>query len=312
MRHFYQESPQKIDSVLSELVDNDLYVGLSFEQQVKSSDSVPDALISQAPLDIYFETKRGGELDRRQIKKHITSIARNGSDRTRKILIGITKTPIIESVKEEIIDRAKKKKIIFVSVTFAELVRALREQCLPHETNLCDIVSDYEDYLTGEDLMQIGDVVTVVTCGISIHENVRYMLYFNPADKGIRVRSKFIGIYKDKCIQYIAEVKTIVSGVLNGNRFSINNTEKGRATTEQKRRIRGAIAACTYFPDFAREEYLYYLFDEIHPTEIKKVSKGGVWGTRKLNLSDWLEYDDPTKTYSAKEVAELMKGEKFK
>ncbi len=122
MRHFYQASPQKISVVLSDLANDDLSVGLEFGQQVRLSDGVPDALISQAPLDIYIETKRGGQLDQEQIKRHIGSMAKNSAIRSQTILLGLTRTSIEKKVRDELIGEAKIKNIIFVPITFADIV----------------------------------------------------------------------------------------------------------------------------------------------------------------------------------------------
>jgi len=311
MRHFYQASPQKIGAVLSDLVDDDLSVGLVFEQQIKSSDSVPDALISQPPLDIFFETKRGGELDRDQIERHIASIGNSSSALSRKILIGLTRTPIGLDVRDELVRKAKSQNVIFVSITFADIVRALRSVCETHEITLRDILSDYEDYLISEDLMQIGDMMTVVPCGTSMNENVEYSLYFEPAGRPSKAKSKFFGLYSQKCIRYLASIKTIVNGIQGADGFQVTRTEKGKLSEAEKERIEGAIKACTYFPNFAQDEHRYHLFDEIHETEISKTSKGGIWGTRVFNLNEWLDYDEPTKAYSAKEAAEFLKGKTF-
>ena len=213
MRHFYQASPLKIGAVLTELVDHELSVGLVFEQQIKSSDSVPDALISQPPLDIFFETKRGGELDRDQIERHITSISNGSRTQSQKVLIGLTRTPIRLDVHDELVQKAKSQNVIFVSITFADLVGALRSVCASHEVSLQEILSDYEDYLIGEDLMQIGEIMTVVPCGISMNENVEFRLYFEPADRPSKANSKFIGLYSQKCVRYLASIETIVIGI---------------------------------------------------------------------------------------------------
>ena len=109
MRHFYQVSPQKISEVLSELCETDLSVGLLFEQQVRSPTSVPDALISQAPLDIYFETKREGKLNLSQIDRHLVSINRNSRNHAQKFLFGLTKTQINDVDREKSYKELKKK-----------------------------------------------------------------------------------------------------------------------------------------------------------------------------------------------------------
>ena len=65
------------------------------------------------------------------------------------------------------------------------------------------------------------------------------------------------------------------------------------------------------FVDFALDENRYYLFNEFHEADIRKITKGGIWSARIFNLSKWLDYNGPTKEYSAKESAERLKGEKF-
>lgn len=120
MRHFYQASPQKIAAVLSDLADDDFSVGLVFEQQIKLPNSVPDALISQPPMDVFFETKRGGDLDQKQIERHILSISQSVTHTSRKILFGLTKMPIDHDIQEQLESKAKSHKIIFIAITFAD------------------------------------------------------------------------------------------------------------------------------------------------------------------------------------------------
>lgn len=313
MRHFYQASPQKISAVLSELVGHDLAVGLTFEQQIKSSDSVPDALILQTPLNIYIETKRGGELDKKQIKRHIASIANKRKQHPPKILIGLTQSPIKEDVKEELKKNAQRKKIIFATTTFSEIVNALRKQCSPYEKLLYDILSDYEKYLINEELMQIGDSLTIVPCRKSKHENVKFGLYFDPARRPVRVKSKFFGIYDNRCVHYLADVKTVVVGTwTKKGGFALKSIEKGEFSKDQKKRITDAIVACTYYPNFARERTRYYLFGEVCETEIRKTTRYGIRNSLILNMSKWLDYNnDPTKTYSTREAARLLEGQGF-
>jgi hypothetical protein len=96
LRYFYQSSPFKIERALTEVIETDLSIGLSFQQQIRGDVSVPDALITQEALRIFVETKRGGDLDADQIKRHLQTIAHNGT-RGGDILIGLTKEHIAET-----------------------------------------------------------------------------------------------------------------------------------------------------------------------------------------------------------------------
>lgn len=309
LRHFYQYAPQKLEAVLSSLVDDELNIGLSFEQQIKSATSIPDALISQKPVEIYFETKRGGELDKDQIARHIESITSAKSHASRTVLFGLTRTPISKTQQEDL--KALSKGISFIPITFADIVSALRAVCEPFEPELNAVLSDFEEYLITEDLLQIGDVMTVVPCGTSLTENVKYRLYFEPANRPSKARSEFIGFYTQKCIRYLASPVTVITGIQVDDGFILTSTELGKLSDDEKCRIQEAIRACTYFPDFAKEEHRYYLFENVCETDIKKSTKRGIWGPRVFNLSDWLDYTDPGRSYTAEDAARLMNGKVF-
>lgn len=309
LRHFYQYAPQKLEAVLSSLVDDDLDIGLSFEQQIQSAGSIPDGRISQKPLEIYFETKRGDTLDKDQIARHIESITSTRTHSSRTILFGLTRTPISQADKETL--KALSKEITFVPITFADVVSALRDVCEDFEPELQAVLSDFEEYLIGEDLLQIGDVMTVVPCGTSLEDNVTHRLYFEPAGRPTKARSQFIGLYTQKCVHYLASPQTVITGIQDAEGFHVTGTELGQLDADERDRIKAVIEACTYFPDFAKKEHRYYLFENVCETDIKKSSKGGIWGPRVFNLSNWLDYSNPSQSYTVEEAAKLLSGKVF-
>ena len=302
LRHFYQASPQKINAMLSDLSNDDISVGLVFEQQVRSSDSVPDALITQAPLDIYIETKRGGQLDQNQIERHIASIGNRSSSNSKKILISLTRTPIAKNIRDDISGKAQRVDIAFLPITFEDVVRSLRAVCERHEVALQEILSDYEHYLEDEDLLQVGEIMSVFPCGHSIRENIRYRLYFEPPDRPSKAESTFIGLYTQMCVGHLASIKTVVTGVVGPDGFMLDNIEKGELSDEDKKRISEAVEACIYYPQLAQEPHRYYLLDEIYKTNFIKSTPYGMMNRRVFNLSRWLNYDDK-KQYTPEEVA---------
>lgn len=302
VRHFYQESPQKIAAMLSDLTNDDLSVGLVFEQQVRSSSSIPDALITQAPLDIYIETKRGDQLDQNQIERHIESIGNSSSPNSKKILFGLTRTPIAKHISDEISGKAQLADITFLPITFEDVVRSLRTVCESHEVALQEVLSDYERYLEDEDLLQIGEVMSIFPCGQSIRENISYQLYFEPSDRPSKAGSDFIGLYTQKRVRHLASIKTVVTGVIDSYGFKVDNVEKGELSDEDKRHISEAVKACIYYPQLGQEAHRYYLFGELYETNFIKSSPYGMMNRRDFNLSRWLNYDEK-RQYAAQEVA---------
>jgi hypothetical protein len=87
--------------VVDRILETTPTIGLIFDQQVKGSHSVPDALISQKPLRMFIETKLGDGLWRDQIERHIASITGNPAEQGGETyLIGLTKTPIKAAFEE--------------------------------------------------------------------------------------------------------------------------------------------------------------------------------------------------------------------
>ncbi len=310
LRHFYQASPHKVRDVFSELADADISIGLTFQQQVKESSSVPDALISQLPLSIYIETKLEARLESSQLTRHIASISGSTNDRSKKILFVLTTEPIEKGVHQEIVKQSKEEGIIFASRTFLQVIQSLRSVCKDYEENLTKILDDYENYLEEEDLLQIGNVMSVYPCGTSLSENLDYRLYFQPSYRSSKWRSKFIGLYGNKTVSHLAEINSVVVGYYSRDeeRFIVEDIEKGELSEEQKVRIVKAGEACTYFGNFAEYSHRYYLFDEVYETNFQKPSWGPIRNLRNFDLSEWLDYKKQ-RNYSASEVAQELCGE---
>ena len=308
MRHFYQASPQKISTVLSNLAnDIELPVGLVFQQQVRLTAGIPDALISQTPLDIYIETKRVGQLDQEQIERYIDSIRNDSKIKT--VLFGLTRMAIEREIRDKLGRKASKKNIVFVPITFADIVRELNSVCESHESALKEILLDYEDYLKDEDLLPVGDLMSVFPCGTSIEENVKHQLYFEPPSRRTKKASKFIGLYHRKSIRHLASIKTVVVGVRDKDGFSVTDTEKGTLSDKERDRIKGAMSDCIYY-NLAQGKHRYYLFGDMCQTNFIKSSKYALRNRRDLNLAQWLDYEKK-KEYSAKEVADCLRGKEF-
>lgn len=308
MRYFHQKSPRILEAAFSALMQEDLRIGWGFSQQTREAHGVPDALIVQAGYELHFETKRGGDLDRGQMERHIASIQLRGG--ARKILFGLTRSRILEKERIELVAKAKEASITFVAVTFSDIFGALRERCATHDVDLLEILDDYEDYLQSQNLLDRGEFMTVVACGTSLAENIKHRLYFEPPSRPSKAKSKFIGLYRDKCVRYIGRIACVVTGSLQGDAFQSVDAERGECGGADRARIASAIADCSYYPELKTEAMRYYLFDEFEETELRKVSKGGIWGPRRLSLSDWLNYASGAE-YETRQVAAELSGKTF-
>ena len=305
LRYFYQSSPFKIQRALSEIIETDLSIGLSFQQQIRGDVSVPDALITQEPLRIFVETKRGGDLDADQIRRHLHTIAQNGT-RSGDILIGITKEQIAKADRTMLARNAAAHGIAFAATTFFQIVDVLRRQCAPFESELLAIVEDYESYLDAEGLMEERDKWLVVfPCGTSITENVRFGLYYEPPSRPCK-RYRFIGVYNQKVVAYVGKVEAIAVASFTGTDVQFVE-EEGTLTDEQRRRINEVVEVTRYY-NLKDDSNRYYLVDHFAETDLKKTSPGGIMGYRYLDLSKLLPSFNSRKAYSTDEMAAALKG----
>lgn len=307
LKYFYQSSPVKIQRVLTSLLEKDLSIGLTFQQQVKGEASVPDALIIQEPMRIFIETKRGGDLDSGQIRRHFKSIAHAARIGCAEVLIGLTKEQIADSDRKSLVAEASLKGITFAAVTFTQIVEALRTQCADFERELLDVVEDYEDSLAEQGLLEERNQWLVVfPSGTSIAENARFGLYYEPPSRPCKRNYRFIGLYEGKTVQYVGTVEAIA--VTSYREGALGLTEEvGRLTDAHRKRIRRAIEETPYY-DLKGNPHRFYLVDSFIPTAAKKVTRGGIWGLRYLDLSKIVPTYNPRKDYTTEELAAALKG----
>jgi hypothetical protein len=305
LRYFYELSPFKIQRALTELVEADVSIGLSFQQQVRGDASVPDALMTQEPLHIYVETKRGGDLDKDQVQRHLKTIAKNGTRRG-NILIGLTKEQIAEADRKALAASAAAQGIAFAAVTFSQIAEALGKECAPYERELLAIVDDYRSYLAEEGLIEERDKWLVVfPCGTSIAENARFGLYYEPPSRPCK-RYRFIGVYTRKVVAYVGKIEAIV--VASFKESGVDFVEEhGTLTDADRERIKAVVEATRYY-DLKADPHRYYLVDHFMGTDLRKISPGGIMGYRYLDLSKILPSFDPRKAYNTDEMAAALKG----
>jgi hypothetical protein len=306
LRYFYQSSPFKIQRVLTSLLETELSIGLTFDQQVKGDASVPDALIVQEPMRIFVETKRGEVLDAGQIRRHFKSIVQLEGRSRGDVLLGLSKEAIADSERKSLATEGASQGITFAAITFSQIVEALRSQCADFERELLAIVEDYEDYLMDEGLLvERNQKMAIFPCGTSIRENVRFNLYYEPPSRRCK-RNSFIGIYNQRNVSHVGTVQTIAVCSYKKNTPSFTE-EAGKLTDGQRKRISDVIEETPYY-DLKANPHRFYLVDEFTPTDCKKVSPGGIMGFRYLDLSKLLPAYDPRKDYTTAELAALLRG----
>lgn len=307
LRYFYQSSPFKLQRILNSLLEEDLSIGLTFEQQVKGAGSIPDALISQQSLKLYIETKRGGDLDAEQIIRHLASMEHDGIG-AGEVLMGLTKEPIDQKARNHLKEVAAKQAVTFAAVTFSQVVEALRAQCAPFDVDLNAVADDYEAYLSEEGLLEERNQwLIVVPCGTSINENARFGLYYEPASRPCKRNHRFLGLYTQKAVAYVGVIFCIAVASFERDGRAEIVAEAGTISESDRTRIMEAVSMTSYY-DLKETPHRFYLVEEFVPLNLRKISAGGIMGLRYLDLTKLAPDYDQRSHYSANELAKLLQG----
>jgi hypothetical protein len=288
LRHFYGNSPFRIEAFLNSLLEAQFSIGLRFEQQIRGEDSVPDALVAQRELRIYFETKVGTGFDRDQIRRHFASIGKlknAGATPENTLLVGLCKEAIPVADLADLKREGRDAGVTFAAVTFSSIARVLREQCAPHETTLVAVLDDYEDFLRGERLAEeSGWWLPFFPCGASFEDNERFGVYFEPPERNSKAGYRFIGLYRNKAIEAVGEVISVVV-VDPAEGLGAAKVEAGAWDDKVRARVQAAMDG-TSFGDLATSAHRYYVVEQFHRTRAEKNSSGGIQGMRYLNLAE--------------------------
>lgn len=312
LRYLYQSSPTKLERVLSGFLGDELQIGLSFEQQVRKSASVPDAVIEQKPFRIVIETKLGGVLDHDQIRRHITSMKADPiGSHFRSVLIGLTRGAVTDSARTELTDFAKEHGVQFVAVTFEDLEVALREPCAEHEVGLLAIIDDYRSFLESENLIDDrGRWMVMFPCGTSYAENARFKLYYEPPGRPSRRGCRYLGIYRNKTVSLVGEMAAVLICSYDAGTVSVDEREFGRETPEMLVRIKEAFEETTYY-DLRPYPLRLYLVEDWAPCHFAKASPGGIMGPRYIDLLEHGFERRQLAGQSAATVAGVLDGKSF-
>lgn len=309
LRHFYQASPDKIERVLTALLDTDVAIGLGFNQQIKmgGGTSVPDALIYQPAMRVFFETKMGAKAGLQQVTNHLTEIANSAAGHQSDFLIALTRDPLPDPDRDAMTKEATARGVVFAAVTFSQIVDALRAQCAEFEPGLLAMVDDYESVLADQSLLETRNrKLAVFPCGKSLPENVKFDIYYEPASRPCKRNNRFIAAYDRKALACIGAVETIaVASFADG--VCTFETEVGKLTRPQEDRVRQTIEATLAFR-LKEVPTRFYLVDKFVQTNARKTSPGPLMGMRYLDITVLVPGFDVSRNYTTEQLADALNG----
>lgn len=181
LRHVYRISPRLLEDVLQGLLEEDeVEIGPRFEQQVGAAHSVPDAVLSQRPLNIYVEAKHGDGINDAQLERHMLSVSRNGHPENSAFLISLTKNRPDEDSNERWKKKALSHGITFAATTYHALLEVLETACSGNP-DLQEILEDFQSFMGRENLVpdQYRKLVAML-CGQSWREVLANETFLSP------------------------------------------------------------------------------------------------------------------------------------
>ncbi|GAA0469425.1 hypothetical protein [Alkalibacillus silvisoli] len=315
-RQLYYNSQEKfMNFIRATLQQEDLETMAEFKQQKKApSGSIPDGLIEQSSFKFVIETKLYGQEQIGQIRNHLFSF----ENEEQQVLILINKELISNGFEEgvsKVIDEHNEQhgtNIQLATTTFKEICQEFRGVIQPYDLEMQALIDDYEKFCYESKLIDNSDSkIRVVLTGKTLKQNKQYNLYFNPKSRGYQ-NSKYIGLYKNKAVRAIGEPTTIVDTRYDpeADELEIISVINGHITEEMKERIKAVnLEAKEQYGYPATEERRFFFVDQFYETNYRKQSKGGLPGTRYIDLGEFGDEYDTDMT--AEQIAELLEGKEW-
>jgi hypothetical protein len=293
MYRLYETSRRRFQEFLTKLLDETAdapiaALGLQMSQQESSGKSVLDGFLYQSAVRIGIEAKAPrAEFDKRQLLNHLERFDDSGSGYL--LLLRPDKADLTDEAWRELHDEAKKKRVIVSSITFQQIIESFRDCLRPHDDELHELIHDFESFCSEHDLLGTDDVtIFVPPCGQSFDINVKHKLYFCPSDWSRR-KVRYLGIYREKTVQYIGEISKVVHCELVGGALLKAGGGHPSLSSFEEARILGAMSDAGKAAGWdITTGHKFFLCDDLVPTDFRKSDRGGIMGHRYLNLQGYL------------------------
>jgi hypothetical protein len=277
---------------------------LQFRQQMGTGKSVVDGFISQDSIKIAVETKLAETFDAIQLQNHL---AVSGTEQ-HKLLILLSPLLGANSIQQLALirEQATPRNIQVVHTSFEEIVEKARNCLSTHDEEMVALVNDYEAFCSYMELLPRDKyTVFVPPCGQSFDENKAFRLYYFPVT-WTRRNARYLGIYKDKCVQAIGDIAKVVACNVDVHARTVTVQPGGAkaVTAEEQERIIGASRVALERDWDLSLNHKFYLCDALVGTAFRKTSPGGIMGHRYFDLQEVLGDNVPD---NIDELAERLK-----
>lgn len=282
----YKYSPEQASKLLTELTEAEVEIGLEIRQQERAGNAIPDGTLIQRSFKILIEAKVDAQVDHNQLLRHCQTF----TDEAQQVLLLLTKQRVDGNSLNKLVAEITKlhPRVIFRNITYEDICKACEGLFERHEFEMLAIVEDFSEYCNDVGLFDRSKyLMRIVTCGASLTLNEKYGIYFHRTDRGY-TKHRFEGIYADKRVQFLIDLDcggAVFDVDLKGGNLSkvcVEGEDSSKYDEKIKSMIADAKALCGY--DVATGHRFFC--GQIAPTEFVKQSKGGLYGTRFVDLKN--------------------------
>jgi hypothetical protein len=286
----YESNRYTFHKFLKQLVDDQQIaeIGLQLSQQTRTGQSVPDGYLSQDAIKICIEAKNSAKaFYEDQIRRHLDGFREGTSGYL--ILLSPHLPELEQQAWQGLSDIAKGKSVELIQLTFSKIIASFRASLRDFDSELQELVQDFEDYCSESGLIDTdATTLFVPPCGKSHEINVAQKLYFCPSTWSRR-KTAFLGIYYDKAVRYIGRVAKVAYCERNG---TLAATDAGGSelylSEEEKQRVVAAMDSAMKQNGWdISHGNQFYLCNEMLETHFRKDTPGGIQGHRYFDLKDY-------------------------
>lgn len=289
LSRLYQYSTDKFFRFLNSLFFPDNFEPeIVFRLQEKSSNSIPDATITQESFKVVVETKLSDWFYTDQLERHLLAF----ENEKQKVLLTLA-PEYMEAEKRKMLgsrlaayNESQETPIRHVNTTFEELVNRIQEVIDDRDYEMQEVLEDYLNYCYHDSLIPVSDgwkFMRVQLAGTTFDFNVQENLYYDNIERGFRAH-RYLGLYKNKSVRAVGEVIAIITGTQDQNGTLTYQVELGELTEEREKAIEHAILDSKrygYDLDFTR----FFFVKQFYETDFRKSTPRAPMGTRIFDLT---------------------------
>lgn len=296
LKRLQHHSARIFQQILRALISNDdLIVGaLLTEQEDSTGKTIADGVIRQRSFHIVLETKLHASFGIAQLTGHLATFESSKDDLEVLFLLGTQEPADLPAARHavETFNKTHRKSVQLAWTTFADVVEKCRDVIPEHERMMVEMLDDYEDFCDSEDLLSKSDGdLLVVGCSQSLPDNLDLRLYYD--SRRSQRPAKYIGFYKDKAVQAIGVLESVVR--VDRDKSGLRVAGAGKLTENQKSRIDEAMDRAPSHGWNITHGCYFFLAGEVLPTLFRKQTKYPLWNRRYFNLRELLGLEEKQK-----------------